>query len=119
MPVIDILAWHLLWQVYLVGEVILTIGRAIHFARQGSSMVINVAPYGCMPGTLSSSILLEIKKRFDIPFISLFYDGDINVNDKVAALLNTINIEETRYKLKPEIIKRSQISEPTSRQKLS
>jgi predicted CoA-substrate-specific enzyme activase len=71
------------------GEAILTIGRAILFARQGVSMVVNASPFGCMPGTLSSSILLEIKEKFKIPFISLFYDGDIDVNDKVAALLKT------------------------------
>jgi predicted nucleotide-binding protein (sugar kinase/HSP70/actin superfamily) len=77
-----------------VGEAILTIGRAIHFARQGVSMVVNTAPFGCMPGTLSSSILLEIKEKFDIPFVSLFYDGDINVNDKVASLLKILTIDE-------------------------
>jgi predicted CoA-substrate-specific enzyme activase len=72
------------------GEAILTVGRSVLFARQGAAMVVNAAPFGCMPGTLSSSILLEIKEKFDIPFLSLFYDGDIDVNDKVASLLNTI-----------------------------
>ncbi len=79
-----------------VGEAILTIGRAIHFARQGASMVVSIAPFGCMPGTLSSSILLEIKEKFDIPFVSLFYDGDIDVNDKVASLLKTLTVEEIK-----------------------
>jgi predicted nucleotide-binding protein (sugar kinase/HSP70/actin superfamily) len=75
-----------------VGEAVLTIGRAVQFARRGAAMVVNAAPFGCMPGTLSSSILLEIKEKFNIPFVSLFYDGDIDVNDKVAALLKTITI---------------------------
>jgi predicted nucleotide-binding protein (sugar kinase/HSP70/actin superfamily) len=75
-----------------VGEAVLTIGRAVQFARQGAAMVVNAAPFGCMPGTLSSAILLEIKEKFNIPFVSLFYDGDIDVNDKVAALLKTITI---------------------------
>jgi predicted CoA-substrate-specific enzyme activase len=76
------------------GEAMLTIGRAVLFAREGASMVINAAPFGCMPGTLSSSILLDIKEKFNIPFLSLFYDGDIDVNDKVAALLKTITLEK-------------------------
>lgn len=79
-----------------VGEAILTVGRAVQFARNGASMVVNAAPFGCMPGTLSSSILLEIKEKFNIPFVSLFYDGDIDVNDKVASLLDTITIEKER-----------------------
>ncbi len=76
------------------GEAILTIGRAILFAQQGANMVVNVAPFGCMPGTLAGSILLEIKDKFKIPFLSLFYDGDIAVNDKVASLIKTINLEK-------------------------
>lgn len=79
-----------------VGEAILTVGRAVHFAREGASMVVNAAPFGCMPGTLSSSILLEIKEKFDIPFLSLFYDGEIDVNDKVASLLKTIAVEKEK-----------------------
>jgi len=69
------------------GEAILTVGRAILFARQGVSMVVNAAPFGCMPGTLSSSLFLEIKEKFKIPFLSIFYDGDLDVNDKIASLL--------------------------------
>ncbi|MCP4146876.1 MAG: hypothetical protein GY757_03905, partial [bacterium] len=76
------------------GEGILTVGRAVHFAKQGADMVVNVAPFGCMPGTLSGSILLEVKEKYDIPMVSLFYDGDIDSNDKVAALLKTITIKE-------------------------
>lgn len=72
------------------GESILTIGRAVLFAKQAADMVINIAPFGCMPGTLSSSILLEIKEKFNIPFLSMFYDGDLDINHKVAALLKTI-----------------------------
>lgn len=78
------------------GEGILTIGRTVLFARQGADMVINVAPFGCMPGTLSSSILLEIKEKLNIPIISLFYDGDMEVNEKVAALLTTLRLDEER-----------------------
>ncbi|HLP58463.1 MAG TPA: hypothetical protein VK186_06535, partial [Candidatus Deferrimicrobium sp.] len=72
------------------GEAILTIGRAVLFARQGAAMVINAAPFGCMPGTLSSAILLEIKDKFKIPFLSLFYDGDLDINGKVTSLLKTL-----------------------------
>jgi predicted nucleotide-binding protein (sugar kinase/HSP70/actin superfamily) len=93
-----------------VGEAILTIGRAIHFARQGASMVVNAAPFGCMPGTLSSALFLEIKEKFNIPFVSLFYDGDIDVNDKVASLLKTISIERSKENIKQVIDKRNQYS---------
>lgn len=84
------------------GEAILTIGRSVLFARQGASMVVNAAPFGCMPGTLASAILPEIKEKFEIPFLSLFYDGDIDVNHKVAALLKTIALDKVHQDLEPE-----------------
>lgn len=80
------------------GESILTIGRAVLFARQGASMVVNASPFGCMPGTLSSSILLELKEKLGIPMVSLFYDGNLDANDKVASLLKTISLEEQQKK---------------------
>jgi len=73
-----------------VGEAVLTVGRAIMFAKQGASMIINAAPFGCMPGTITSSIFLEVKDQYNIPILSQFYDGDLDINDKVAALLQTI-----------------------------
>lgn len=79
------------------GESILTVGRAVLFARQGASMVVNTSPFGCMPGTLSGSILLEIKEKLDIPMVSLFYDGNLDANEKVASLLKTISLEETQH----------------------
>lgn len=77
-----------------VGEALLTLGRTILFARQGADMVVNAAPFGCMPGTITSSILLELKDSCNIPIISQFYDGDLDINDKVAALLKTILMEK-------------------------
>jgi len=76
------------------GESILTVGRSTLFAQQGADMVVNVAPFGCMPGTLSSALLLEIKEKTKIPLLSLFYDGDLAVNHKIAALLKTITLEK-------------------------
>lgn len=74
-----------------VGEAVLTIGRAVLFAKQGADMVVNVAPFGCMPGTITSSIFLELKDHLNIPVISQFYDGTLGMNDKVAAMLKTIS----------------------------
>jgi len=82
------------------GESILTIGRAVLFAQQGASMVVNASPFSCMPGTLASSILLEIKEKYDIPMLSLFYDGDIQVNDKVASLLKSIILQDSHPRQK-------------------
>ncbi|HPS31158.1 MAG TPA: acyl-CoA dehydratase activase, partial [bacterium] len=69
------------------GEAILTVGRAVMFAKQGAAMVVNVSPFGCMHGTITDSIFQEIKGKIRMPILSQFYDGDISINDKVADML--------------------------------
>ncbi len=70
-----------------LGEAIITMGRAILFARQGASMVANCAPFGCMPGTLTSSCLQEVQAQTGVPMVSMFYDGDLDLNGRIASYL--------------------------------
>lgn len=69
------------------GEAILTMGRAILFAQNGASMVVNCAPFGCMPGTLTSSCLQEVQAHTGVPMVSMFYDGDLDINGRIASYL--------------------------------
>ncbi|MBI5499406.1 MAG: hypothetical protein HY907_04130 [Deltaproteobacteria bacterium] len=69
------------------GEAIITMGRAMLFARQGASMVVNCAPFGCMPGTLTSSCLQEVQAETGVPMVSMFYDGDLDLNARIASYL--------------------------------
>ncbi len=78
------------------GEAILTVGRTILFARQGARMVVNTAPFGCMPGTITSSLFLELKDLLNIPIVTQFYDGDLDINEKVSALLKTISLNDVK-----------------------
>ncbi len=71
-----------------VGEAILTVGRAVMFQKQGVSMIVNVSPFGCMHGIITSSIFKEIKERLNVPIISQFYEGELDINQRVASLLN-------------------------------
>lgn len=76
--------------VEFAGEAILTIGRAILFARQGASMVVNCSPFGCMPGTLTTACLQEVQGRTGIPMVGMFYDGDLDLNDRVRSYLANV-----------------------------
>jgi len=72
------------------GDAIISVGRAILFARQGVRMVVNAAPFGCMPGTITGSLFLELKDSLGIPIVTQFYDGcTLDINDKVSAILKT------------------------------
>ncbi len=57
------------------GETILSIGKAVDFARKGCSGVINAMPFGCMPGTIVTALMRAVSRDFDLPSISIPYDG--------------------------------------------
>jgi predicted nucleotide-binding protein (sugar kinase/HSP70/actin superfamily) len=59
---------------YLGGEGKLSVGRAIKFAQQGAAMVVNCAPFGCMPETVATAIFGRLSADVDMPIVSLFYD---------------------------------------------
>jgi predicted nucleotide-binding protein (sugar kinase/HSP70/actin superfamily) len=72
------------------GESILTVGRAVQFIRQGAELVVNCAPFGCMPGTLTSALLQQVQQRSGIPVVSIFYDGQKNLNEILAVYLQQL-----------------------------
>ena len=74
------------------GEAILTIGRARLFAAHGARLIVNVAPFGCMPGTLTSALCRELQTRIGVPVVSLFYDGEQGVNDRLAVFINNLGV---------------------------
>jgi len=58
------------------GEAVLSIGKAIDFARKDMAGLINVMPFSCMPGTIASTILKRVRlDHDDFPFLNLAYDG--------------------------------------------
>jgi len=71
------------------GEAIITVGRAILFAKQGASMVVNAAPFGCMPGTLTTAILRRVQEEAGIPMVGMFYDGTPGINRTLEAFLGS------------------------------
>ncbi|MBW6516791.1 MAG: hypothetical protein K0B81_09320, partial [Candidatus Cloacimonetes bacterium] len=72
------------------GEAILTIGRTINFIREGAKLIVNVAPFSCMPGNISSTILRRISEDYSIPIISLYYDGFTNFDQQLKTYLNNL-----------------------------
>ncbi len=78
----------------LEGESILTIGRTIAFFQQGAHMVVNVSPFGCMPGNISASILKEVSAKYERPVVSLFYDGEADFSGILETYISHIRTEQ-------------------------
>ena len=70
------------------GEAILTVGRTVKFAEQGAAMVVNCAPFGCMPGTLTTAIFRKLAPELGIPVVGMFYDGEGHQNDRLRVFLH-------------------------------
>ncbi|HET6459749.1 MAG TPA: acyl-CoA dehydratase activase [Syntrophales bacterium] len=82
-----------------IGEALLTVGRTIIFAQNGATMVINCAPFGCMPGTITAGIFSELQARLGIPIVNQFYDGGGDLNKKIESYLTYISPDHGRYNL--------------------
>ncbi|MFH1467995.1 MAG: acyl-CoA dehydratase activase-related protein [Pseudomonadota bacterium] len=71
-----------------VGETILTIGRAVEFMRHGADLVVNCAPFGCMPGAITAGVLQALEAEHGVPVANMFYDGEGGgVNDRLTTYL--------------------------------
>jgi predicted nucleotide-binding protein (sugar kinase/HSP70/actin superfamily) len=60
----------------LEEEVGITIGKALDYINLGVSGIVNVMPFTCMPGNISTILLERIKSDYNnIPVLNLHYDG--------------------------------------------
>jgi len=63
------------------GEAILTVGKTIDYALKGASGVVNVMPFTCMPGTITSAILKRYRDlNGNFPVLNMAYDGQEQSN---------------------------------------
>ncbi len=69
------------------GEAIITIGRAIEYMKDGASLVVNCAPFGCMPGSMTSGVFQEVEEKYGVPVANMFYDGEGDLNDRIDTYL--------------------------------
>ena len=75
------------------GESILTVGRAVEFMKAGASLVVNCAPFGCMPGTMTAGIFQEIERSYGVPVANMFYDGEGDINGRIATYLANLRAD--------------------------
>jgi predicted CoA-substrate-specific enzyme activase len=70
------------------GEALITVGRTEVFAKNGVSLVVNCAPFGCMPGILTASIMQQIEKETGVPIVNMYYDGEGEINRRLEVYLH-------------------------------
>jgi len=61
---------------YIGGEAIVSMGKAVDFAKRGLDGIISVIPFNCMPGLIVAGFIPKFRKdNNNIPFVSIEYDG--------------------------------------------
>ncbi len=65
------------------GESILTIGRAVVFAKQGAALVVNAGPFTCMHSSITDAIFQEISEGTGVPIVNMAYDGEGGQNSRL------------------------------------
>jgi predicted nucleotide-binding protein (sugar kinase/HSP70/actin superfamily) len=71
-------------------EAVMSIGRAIDYAKQGVSGIINVMPFSCMPGIITAGLAGRIRADLDnVPWLDLSYDAQAstNINTRLEAFM--------------------------------
>ena len=67
------------------------IGRAMIFVEENKvDLLINVKPFSCMPGNVVEAIMQRIQKDYDIPVISLSYEGRGDTNQPIETILSNL-----------------------------
>jgi predicted nucleotide-binding protein (sugar kinase/HSP70/actin superfamily) len=91
--------------VSLLGEAILTIGKAIDYYHRGACGVINTLPFNCMPGTIVSAMSKKVHEHCDgLPWLNIAYEGLEDKNEEIrleAFLLQARQFEENRRERSP------------------
>jgi predicted nucleotide-binding protein (sugar kinase/HSP70/actin superfamily) len=65
------------------GEAILSVGKSIDLIQRGASGIVNAMPFGCMPGTIVNGLMRGLTMDYDIPCLSIPYDGSESVTSDI------------------------------------
>lgn len=61
----------------VIGESILSVGKAIHVYNKGGDGIIDISPFSCMNGIVSEAVYpLVSKDHEDFPIKSMYFDGN-------------------------------------------
>jgi len=58
------------------GETILSMGKAVEYARHGYDGIVNVVPFACLPGHIVNALLTKFAEDYPgVPILKMDYDG--------------------------------------------
>ncbi len=59
-----------------LGEMVLSVGKAIYLHKKGADGIIDISPFTCMNGIVSEAVYPRVSRDFDnIPIRNFYFDG--------------------------------------------
>ncbi len=83
------------------GEAVLSLGRSVEYAEHGFNGVVNVSPFGCMPGAMVNSLIEKFRGEHQIPVIKMDFDGLQQASEDTALEAFVHQAREHMQKEKP------------------
>ena len=106
LPMIDIIRKG---QQYLTpaveGEAILSMGRVVEYAEHGYDGIVNIIPFGCMPGTIVSLLLHQFRQDYGLPVLNVVVEGTKDPGESIRFEAFIQQAREHLAKNKTKILK--------------
>jgi predicted nucleotide-binding protein (sugar kinase/HSP70/actin superfamily) len=82
---------YLPWQGAL-GEMALSVGKAVYLYENGADGIIDISPFTCMNGIVSESIYPRLSRDHDgIPIRSFYFDGtNVDLENELAVFMELV-----------------------------
>lgn len=80
-------------------EAVLTMGKAVDFARGGISGILHVMPFSCMPGIIVTGMASRLRDELGgIPWLDVTYDGQekTNIRTRLEAFMHQVFQQQRR-----------------------
>lgn len=80
-------------------EAVLTMGSAVHMARDGIDGILHVMPFSCMPGVIVTGITPRLRQELGgIPWLDITYDGQekTNIKTRLEAFMHQVFQQKRR-----------------------
>ncbi|MFC1971032.1 acyl-CoA dehydratase activase [Chloroflexota bacterium] len=65
------------------GEAILSMGRVVEYAEHGFNGIVNIIPFGCMPGTIVSLLLHQFRHDHGLPVLNVVVEGSMDSSQDI------------------------------------
>jgi len=72
------------------GEAILSVGKAVDFREKGVDGIVNIMPFTCMPGNITTALLKKFCDQYEaFPCLNISYDGleQTNMRTRLEAFM--------------------------------